>query len=281
MRISTATFPTLFGPLVAASLMLWTSHVYAWGNLGHRITGLIAEELLTPTAKHDVESLLSDETLVDAATFMDTHRDELQERWPGSSRWHYDNREVCGNKLMCRDGNCATTQIEHFQAALADKNTPRQQRAMALRLVIHMIGDIHQPLHMADNHDRGGNDVWVRAYSGAERRSLHQLYDTGFVLDVVNHRRDLNFAHQLVSSYRSLIPQWQRGDVQSWSEESYQLGVHDVYAKLPGFSCSNANTEFRTLTLPPEYISKAHEDIELQLVKAGARIAATLNAILH
>lgn len=281
MQINTASFPVPLGYLVTACLMLWVSDAYAWGNLGHRITGLIAEELLTPTARHDVESLLGEETLADAATFMDTHREELRDQWPASARWHYDNREVCGNKLNCRDGDCATQQIERFENILANKNTSRPQRAMALRLVVHMIGDIHQPLHMADNHDRGGNDVWVRTYAGAERRSLHQLYDTGFVLDVIQHKRDFNYSHQLIVNYRSLIPKWQQGSIDSWSEESYQLGVRDVYGKLPGFSCSNNDVESRTLTLPPEYIKKAHEDIELQLVKAGARIAAVLNGTLH
>lgn len=251
----------------------------AWGNLGHRITGLIAEQLLSPSARQQVQSLLGDESLADVATFMDTHRDELRERWPESARWHYDNKEVCGAKLYCPDGACATQQIERFREILANKHASRQEREMALRLIVHMIGDIHQPLHMADDHDRGGNEVWVRMYPGAERRRLHEVFDTELVRDNVNHHRDYIYARELLSRTHSQISRWQHGDINSWALESYELGVKSIYDKLPDFACGKEITD--TLTLSPEYVRHAHELVAMQLAKAGARIAAVLNTTLQ
>lgn len=251
----------------------------AWGNLGHRITGLIAEQLLSPAAHQQVQSLLGDESLADAATFMDTHRDELHEHWPDSPRWHYDNKEACGDRLYCPDGNCATVQIERFLHVLADRHASRQERTMALRLIIHMIGDIHQPLHMVDDHDRGGNDVWVRMYPGAERRRLHEVFDTELVRDNVNHHRDYIYARELLSQTHSQASGWQHGDIDSWALESYGLGVKQIYGKLPGFACGKEMTN--TLTLSPGYVRHAHELVAMQLAKAGARIAAVLNTTLQ
>ena len=265
--------------LIVAFFALHAHAALAWGNLGHRITGLIAEQLLSPAARQQVQSLLGDESLADAATYMDTHRDELRERWPDSARWHYDNKEVCGARLYCRDGNCATVQIERFLRVLADKHATQQQRVMALRLVIHVIGDIHQPLHMTDDHDRGGNDVWVRMYPGAQRRRLHEVFDTALVRDNVNHHRDYIYVRELLSQTHSQISAWQHGDINSWTNESYALGVKQIYGKLPGFACGKEMTD--TLTLSPEYVRHAHELVAMQLAKAGARIAAVLNATLQ
>jgi len=278
MRPQRFTFPVL-RLLFIAFIALPINDALAWGNLGHRVTGLVAQDFLSAQARREVESLLGDETLADAATYMDTHRDELKDRWPESPRWHYDNRSVCNQSSYCRDGDCATQQIEHFRRVLADKTASRNDRKMALRLLIHMMGDIHQPLHMADNHDRGGNDVWVRVYAGAERKNLHYVFDTELVRDSIDHRRDYNYARDLIATYRGDIPRWQRGDVASWANESFLTGKQDVYAELPQFSCGAWNNN-RTITLSPAYMQRARKDVEVQLVKAGVRIAAVLNTTL-
>jgi len=131
-------------------------------------------------------------------------------------------------------------------------------------------------LHIADNHDRGGNDVWVRMYSGAERRRLHEVFDTELIKDNINHQRDYIYASKLLSQNREQIPIWQKGDVTHWADESYHFGIDKVYGSLPGFSCGRE--ESLTITLPPDYLRQAHEIVDTQLVKAGARIAAILNS---
>ena len=279
MQNKAAAFPLCLHILVVTLAILHAPETQAWGALGHRITGLIAEPLLTPAARHEVQSLLGDESLADAAPYMDAHRDELRERWPDSARWHYDNKEACTATLYCRDGACATQQIVRFRNVLADRHASQPQRALALRILVHLIGDIHQPLHMADDHDHGGNDVWVRLYPGAEKRRLHEVFDTALVRDNVNHHRDYIYARELLSQSRSQINAWQRGDVDSWARESYELGIRQIYGLLPGFACGREMNDI--ITLPAEYVRNAHEIVAKQLAKAGARIAAVLNATLQ
>jgi hypothetical protein len=251
----------------------------AWGQLGHRITGDIAESLLSPVARRQVAQLLGDEPLSAAATYMDRERDALNARWSGSARWHYDNEPVCGNRSYCRDENCATAQIKRFQKILGDKYARHDERAMALRLLVHMLGDIHQPLHRADNDDRGGNDVMVRLYSGAERRNLHEVYDTELVKQLLARTPLDEFAAQLLRQHRDEVGNWSKGTPTQWAEETHQLALRDVYGRLPGFACGQP--ERRTITLPTSYVAQARIDTSSQLVKAGARIAAVLNATLH
>lgn len=261
-------------------LALSSKQAYAWGNAGHRITAYVAEPLLTDKARKEVQQLLGDESLAEAAVYMDTHRDELAQRWPESARWHYDNRRVCGNApFRCAGGDCASAQIERFQRLLADRRTDYAQRRMALRVLIHLLGDAHQPLHMSDNDDRGGNNIEVRLYAGAERRRLHQVFDTQLVQLVKGTQRDEAYAAQLLTRFRAQLPRWQQGTRAQWLDESRLLGVNEVYGKLPGFACNHRPRN--TLTLPPTYVDQARRYLPEQLAKAGARIAAVLNDTLR
>jgi len=262
---------------VFAVLLLVCGDTFAWGNLGHRITAEVADALLTSSAHRQVEQLLDDESLSDAAVFMDVHRDELREHWPDSPRWHYDNRPVCsGHANYCRDGNCATSQLIRLQRILVDKQSTRAERALALRLVVHMLGDIHQPLHMSDNDDRGGNDVFVRLYAGSERRRLHEVFDTQLVQQAAQGRSAHRYAVELLNRYRAQQAMWQQGTITDWAQESHWLGTKDIYSPLPNFACTQVDS--RTITLPQSYVDHARKMVSEQLAKAGMRIAALLNA---
>lgn len=258
---------------------LWSHDAAAWGNVGHRITGLIAERLLTPTARQQVQQLLGEESLAVAATDMDTQRTTLNTRWPAADRWHYDNQPVCNaNAGYCADGNCATQQIARFRKVLADKSIDRTERALALRLLIHMLGDIHQPLHMADNLDRGGNQLYVRLYAGGERYRLHEVFDTVLIKQLMGEQRISRYADGLLQRYQAQLPAWQQGNLNSWSEQTHQLAVTRTYGELPNFKCGQHD---QTLTLSNIYVASAKQYIPEQLTKAGIRIAAVLNAILQ
>lgn len=264
---------------LALLLLVCISTAHAWGNLGHRITGDIADTLLTPTARKQVQQLLDNESLSTAATYMDEQRDTLQSRWPDSGRWHYDNQPACGDSNYCRDGQCATRQIARFQKVLADRTASRNERALALRLLIHMLGDIHQPLHMADNQDRGGNDIAVRLYAGAERRNLHEVLDTELIRQLLRRDSLDEYVAHLTRQYHQQFSAWSRGTPTQWAQESHKLAALEVYGRLPGFVCGR--TDRRTVTLPPDYLQRANAYLPEQLAKAGVRIAAVLNATLQ
>jgi hypothetical protein len=264
--------------------MLCTPQAWAWGNVGHRITGLIAESLLTDTARRQVQQLLGEESLSVATTYMDTQRGALAKRWPQSARWHYDNQSVCQQQSYCRDGHCATHQIEVFRQLLANRDAIRSERVLALRLLVHLLGDIHQPLHMADNTDRGGNSVQVRLYAGGERYSLHEVFDSVLIKQLQGDMRIKDYATDLQHRYRASYASWQRGTLTEWATQSHTLAAKQLYGQLPSFACNHLghyHEQGKTITLPAEYVHTAKMYIPEQLAKAGARIAQVLNSTLQ
>lgn len=254
---------------------------HAWGGYGHRVTGYIAESLLTPAARNQTAALLQNATLADAAVYMDLQRKQLDERWPESDRWHYDNRPVCEGQATnyCKQENCATAQIERFRRILADSNAAGEDRALALRLLVHMLADIHQPVHMADNGDRGANDVYIRLHPQDEPLRLHEALDSEFLRPLTGKQSARRYANALTTQYRNRFKDWRRGDVARWADESHQLAAKEVYGRLPGFACNLRTRE--VIELPAEFSERARDYLPQQLAKAGVRIAAVLNRTLR
>jgi hypothetical protein len=144
--------------------MLATTPVRAWGNKGHRLIARVAESHLSDKARAAVNKILDqDEDMADASTYADDHKQEIK----GSAPWHYVNVPISADKYddkFCAANGCVVSKIKEFRDVLKDKNNSLEDRQMALRFVIHLIGDVHQPLHVGDDDDRGGNQVQVRFF---------------------------------------------------------------------------------------------------------------------
>ena len=143
---------------------------HAWGGEGHQLVALIAEEHLTPAARAAVKELLDGGNISDAevASWADEIRRERRETSP----WHYVNiphdADHFDRARDGRDGDNIIDAIQRETKVLADKTQPREKRVEALKFVVHLIGDLHQPLHCVDrNGDRGG------ASRSARLRLLH------------------------------------------------------------------------------------------------------------
>ena len=260
------------------------SAVFAWGNEGHRVTGLVADSLLTPKTRIRLNHLVPNVNLGDFANQMDVFRTALTIEVPGSDKWHYDNQPICGAKpyeAYCPNGDCASSKIPVYFKILADTRATDEARAQAAMFLIHMVGDIHQPLHAADDGDRGGNDKNV-LYPGVEMpRNLHRVWDSELPKTILRGVNEIEFAKQLVARYKEKeIPQWQSGDVRDWMNESHALSQKVVYAKLPEFTCGEKWPADKVVNLPQAYVDTAGEVLPLQLAKAGARIAWMLNRAL-
>jgi hypothetical protein len=254
----------------------------AWGDEGHRISAYIANALLTDAAREQLQVLIGTDDLSQIANYLDEQRAELEQHTPGSSRWHYENREVCGRDAglaQCSRGQCVTRQIEHFMRVLKDDRATVQQRADAVRVLVHLIGDLHQPLHLADNHDRGGNDIFVRLPREREPRRLHEVWDTRFIQLNLNRRAPATYARLLLHDFSGQHAQWQQGDVQQWADETYRIGKRGAYQALPGFSCGAQDSH--AIELTSSYIDAARKVSDEQLAKAGMRIAWVLNESLR
>jgi len=161
--------------LVFAALSAASPAALAWSALGHRLVGAIAERHLSPAAEAEVRELLAgepDPTLAGVAYWADALRNDDPPRFKLTSRWHYINAQGGGcdfdEARDCPDGNCVVAQIERQRAILADRTQPREARRDALKFLVHLVGDAHQPLHAGDRTDAGGNQYQISLTTALE-----------------------------------------------------------------------------------------------------------------
>ena len=171
--------------LLLAALAVSTQ-VAAWGTQGHQVVAAMAWELLQPATRAEITRLLEQEpgeTLESLSTWADEHRN------PATGPWHYVNfpRGSCHYlpERDCPDGACVVAAIERERAIWAS-NANDKTRLKALKYLIHLVADIHQPLHAGYRDDRGGNQFQLRAFMRGS--NLHAVWDSGLLrqLDLDN-----------------------------------------------------------------------------------------------
>lgn len=264
------------------------SQVSAWGERGHRIVGHMARALLTPSAKTALQQLMGSDDLATFALYLDQHKDDLEQQIPGSRQWHYDDMPVCATSAPhdhCPQGQrCASVQVVRHYTLLSQRQTPKSRRQFAVRVLAHLVGDMHQPLHAADNHDRGGNEIQVLLPDG-QSTNLHAAWDSAFVQHAFGQQSDRSIARRLVQRYAPRATAWQAGTIglpqmQTWLRETNQAAQTVAYGQLTGFACGAARTS-TPVTLSAAYLGAASQLIEEQLAKAGYRLAAVFNSVFR
>lgn len=251
---------------VAGALLLAPHGSARWGVLGHRVVARIAETRLTVPARAEVRALLHGGTLVDVAMWADSIRPHRRTTAP----WHYVNVPITDSVFdrasVCPDPpGCVVSAIERFQSRLADRTLPAQDRAEALRFLVHLIGDLHQPLHAGDDHDRGGNSVLV-TYLG-RTTNLHALWDSGLL--EARGLREEPFTAALLEEMRTIdLDSLAQGTVEAWTMASHDR-ARDFAYPVPGNGF-----------LTPAYGASRAPLIDRALIEGGIRLAAVLNAAL-
>jgi len=287
---------------IAAAAISAAPEAHAWGPYGHAIVADIAQERLTPQAQKTATALLAQEghqTLDQVASWPDTigHVPKSKGGLPETLVWHYVDIDVSSRgydqERDCADHNCVAEKIPELEKILADTHAPAQQRLDALKWVVHLIGDVHQPLHAAErDHDKGGNAVRLSYYGETlnGHMNLHSLWDEG-VMDreanlQVGPHYSIDFAK--AKSEASVLAQhitpdeakyWTAGfstdhvrdATIDWVDESHAFARSISYGALP----QNKNAE-----LGAEYTTIAWPIIQLRLEQAGVRLAAVLNTAL-
>lgn len=266
----------LFAALLRLGLALPAS-VLAWGAEGHRLTGHMAEALLSPRARLEVARLLQGGSLAQVATEMDEQRPELARRLPRADDWHFDAQPLCQpapKQRWCGGGHCASSRIAHYTLVLGDAKAPVAQRRQALAFVVHLLGDLHQPLHAATHGDAGGNlrRVLVRA----REWKLHALWDRDLVRSLTRGRAESVAARDLLERHRAKLDGWRGATPRQVQAESHDLARRLAYGALPGFACGQS-LPTQALELGPSYLEPAREAAGERLAAAGVRIADTLN----
>jgi len=244
----------------------------AWGSKGHRIIGLIAQELLLPETSAKIETIMGSADLATFGLYLDDNKDRLEEQIPGSRAWHYDNIPICGRKPhseYCPNRSCASTQIARHRDILADPHESKAHKQFAIWVLTHLIGDIHQPLHAADHNDRGGNMIQVRLPWG-RKANLHGAWDNDFVEHALGGKNEKLVADGLLRKFDPRKADWQTGTIQAWMDESNQLAKTVAYGKIAGFTC-DADLKRKRIFLDQNYADEATTIVEEQLAKASPR----------
>ena len=303
--------------LVALVLVVWSVEPGgAWGRVGHRVVARIAATLLTSDANAKVAKILkvdpSDasavaDALADAAEWPDS---VARDRYDQSQDWHFIDLGVKPDAtkdgaLWASDSTAFAKLVKYFGSVKrGDKD--ELEPASDLKFLVHLVGDIHQPLHDATNRDRGGNCLfvtfWMSDGNTSARTKLHGTMDHGILED----RRgddDRTIAGKLLDDSRDKIKA-EMGKakaelvadpakiIRRWIEESHAFAVTELYEKLtpavPKFvtshvssDCHEAAPQFKgkTWNLAKAGTDRAAKLIDQQLSAAGARLAALLNAV--
>jgi hypothetical protein len=306
--------------LTLVSVLVLAPSAFPWGCEGHRVVALIALDQLNPHARAAAEQLLRDQPIdpalrrfcssstlpgfVDLSTWADDIRSQQKE----TSGWHFIDIPLSAKRGAAQDAcpasGCVTTAIRHQLEVLRSPSAGKHEQADALMFLIHFVGDLHQPLHAADNADRGGNCLAVAMFdkkpetSGSSqnyRPNLHGVWDTDLVEAVAHGRTPAVFANALRAEFARQIPRWKRRpvDVDGWAWESHELAIKTVYGKLsrqvpvgppqPVESCADRDIGKRMYDLHEEinqrYLTAASPVIRRQLARAGTRLAMLLNEV--
>jgi hypothetical protein len=242
-----------------ALLILKTSSIFAWGKVGHTMVAEIAMSYLNKGVKDSVQKYLGKMTFGEAGNWMDNVRSDKKYNY--MKTWHYADVGKDSDYVETGEENAVNT-IEKAMNELKNKGklTPEQIN-MDLKLLFHLIGDLHQPLHCGYRVDKGGNNVDVEF--NFQTTNLHTTWDTR----MIEYKLE-DVQKGVVEICKKLTPadktKYQKIDVIAW--------FRDSRAYLPAaYDMEKGNA------IQEEYMKKALPIIEKQLVVAGLRLAAVLN----
>ena len=261
----------------------------AWGPVGHRIVGDLAERQLTPAAEIEVKRLLAGEpvpSLAGVANWADQLRQLDPDRFKRTSRFHYLNfpHDDCSYVPArdCPDGQCAVAAINRNFLVLSDRSRGDGERGDALKFLVHFVGDLHQPMHTGYVDDRGGNAYQIsyqgtawhakpkpEGYDGYQPNgwNLHSVWDS-----LIVESRGLDAPHYAAALARqpALPPDPARMSDRpavEWALESCHI-AHGADIYPSGH------------TMGDDYLIAHRPVVETRLRRAGARLAMMINYAL-
>jgi hypothetical protein len=241
----------------------------SWGVTGHRTVGKIAENHLTPKAMAGVKDLLGDATLADVSTWADEVRPKPEYKQTGP--WHYINlplglsyAEFKSRVENMLEANVYSSIVKQLQL-LMDTTVSREQKVEALKFLVHFVGDLHQPMHVSREEDKGGNTIQLN-FDG-QGTNLHAIWDS----KLIDHS-GMDY-QQLAAKYdhptAAQVRQWQGDPIIKWMWESYQITTQ-LYAEVD---------TMKNRSIGQAYYDEHWATVPQRLEEAGVRLAGLLNVV--
>ncbi len=253
--------------IASVFLSCWSPSVAAWGPNGHRIVGQIAENHLTEAARKGIAELVGRASLAQISTWADEIKSDPS--WRHASPWHYINvppGQAPESARRSSRGDVVDA-IQRFEGVLRDREAGKKERVDALRFLVHLVGDVHQPLHAGYASDRGGNDIRVRWFG--ESTNLHTVWDE----NLVEHRR-LSFT-EWVRFFGHAEP----GEIAAWRRSTVWDWVRESRSMLPAVYDYGGSRSDKTPYLGYAYIFTHADGVKLRLLQAGIRLSGLLNDV--
>lgn len=251
--------------LVVFLVVSYSPRAFSWGKTGHRIVGEIAQRNLNPKILKKIRELAGDEDLSKLSTWPDEIRSDPKMGY--TAPWHYvsiPNGKTYFDQKGNKDGDLIEA-LYRFEDTLRDPKETKEHKLDALKFLIHMTGDLHQPLHVGLAEDRGGNSIRVKWFRS--ETNLHTIWDDELVdFEKLSFTEYANYLNHFSSDEKKTF---EKGTYIDWGKESQDLRPK-VY-EFGGPSESSA--------LSYEYNFKVKPTVELRLKQAGLRLAYVLTKI--
>ena len=235
--------------------------VFAWGVTGHRAVGLIAERNLSPKAKMKLEKILSGESIAMVSTWMDEIRSDST--YNHTADWHWvtiETGKTYEESPKNPNGDVIMT-IDRLIAELKSKKLSAKQELEHVKMLIHLVGDIHQPLHVGCCDDQGGNRVRLKWFRNDS--NLHRVWDSEMIDDTRLSYTEL--ADAVGKPTKETILKLQKDGVRDWANGSMSL-------RKQVYSIGDGNLSYK-------YSYQNFGSVKQRILEAGIRLAGVLNSI--
>lgn len=251
----------LWAGLGTVLLLAVCGSAFGWGQTGHRIVGRIAEMHAAPRTAEALAHLLGPDSLAEVSTWADQIKSDPA--WQHADPWHYVNIPDGARYDTARKNprGDVLTALRRFESILRRGDAAREERVAALKFLVHLVADVHQPLHVGRPGDRGGTDVRVTWFG--RPTTLHAVWDHHIVDDTKLSFSE--YAAFIDDASPEQIARWQSSHYVEWAEESMVVR-ESVYATGDG-------------NLGYAYWDRHRALVERRLLQAGVRLAGLLDSV--
>ncbi|WP_196886574.1 S1/P1 nuclease [Aureivirga sp. CE67] len=255
---------TILGLLGVIAISSFLAYKPYWGQTGHRTVGQIAEGYLKKSTKKHIKEILDGDGLALVSTYSDEIKSDR--KYDDYKPWHYinfDDSDTYEASKKNPKGDLVVG-INKCVEVLKDENASKADKAFHLKMLVHLVGDLHQPLHVGHSHDRGGNAIKVDWFW--DKSNLHRVWDSEMIDSYQMSYTELAKNQKRLTSEQ--IDAIQKGSVIDWMYESKEL-AENVYASAK----EGENLKY-------EYMYQYFPVVRTQLQKGGIRLAKILNETL-